>query len=111
MKLINGLLQHAFYVMKLEHDGSGLPTQFSSALLLVSLYGLLVFANNWSAGTIGIGMCFSLLFISFIYTAVLRNQLTGLIILIGIISNVISLLLTQFGALLEWQQLMLSIME
>lgn len=111
MKLINGLLQHAFYVMKLEHDGSGLPTKFSSALLFVSLYSLLVFANNWHAGTVNIGMCFSLVFIALVYTAVLRNQITSLIILIGIISNVISLLLNQFGALVEWQQLMLSIME
>lgn len=111
MKLIDGLLKHAFYVMKLEHDGSGLPTKLSSALLFVSFYGLLVLANNWSAGTVDLGMCFSLAFIALVYTVVLRNQITGLIILIGIISNLLSLLLSQFGALAEWQQLMLSVME
>lgn len=111
MKLIDGLLQHVFYVMKLEHDGSGLPTKLSSAFLFVSLYGLLVLANNWFADTVDIGMCFSLIFIGLVYTVVLRNQITGLILLIGIISNLLSLLLSQFGALVEWQQLMLSMME
>lgn len=111
MKLINGLFQHVFYAIKLKHDGSGLPTQLLTALLFVSLYSLLVFVNNWYAGTIGVGMCFSLVFIALVYTVVLRNQITGLIILIGIVSNVMSLLLSQFGPLVEWQQLMLSIME
>lgn len=111
MKLIDGLFQHAFYVMKLKHDGSGLPTKLSSALIFFSLYGLLVLANNWSAGTVDIGMCFSLVFIALVYTVVLRNQITGLIILIGITSNLLSLLLSQFGALVEWQQLMLSMLE
>lgn len=111
MKLIGGLFQHAFYVMKLEHDGSGLPTKFSSALLLVTLYGFLVIGNNWYAGTVGLGMCFSLVFIALVYTVLLRNQITGLIILIGIISSMISLLLVQFGALADWQLLMLSMIE
>jgi hypothetical protein len=111
MKLINGLFQHAVYAMKLEHDGTGLPTKFSSALLLTFVYGLVVIANDLHAGTLDYSVLFPLIFIAFVYTVVLRNQLTGLIILIGIISNVMSLLLSPFGALAEWQQLMLSIME
>lgn len=111
MKLISGLFQHAFFVMKLAHDGSGLPTKFSSALPLVAFYGLLVVVNNLFAGTVDFGMCFSIAFITLLYTVALRNQITGLIILIGIVSNVISLILIQFGALAEWQQLMLSMME
>ncbi len=111
MKLIGGLLQHAFYVMKLEHDGSGLPTKFSSALLFVSVYGLLIIINNVQAGTVNLGMWFSLAFIVLVYTVLLRNQITGLIILIGIISSVLSLFINQFGALANWQQLLLSLME
>lgn len=111
MKLIGGLLQHIFSVMKLQHDGSGLPTQFASACLFFCIYGLLVVGNNFLAGTVNLGMCCSLMLIAFVYTLVLRNQITGLIILIGITSNLLSLFLVQFGALADWQQLMLSIME
>lgn len=111
MKLIGALLRHALCVIKLEHDGSGLPTKCSSALLFVSLYGLLVVANNLATGTADFGMCCSLAFVAVIYTVMLCNQITGLIILIGIISNVVSLVFSQFGPLTEWQQLMISMME
>jgi len=111
MKLIDGLFQHAFFAMKLQHDGSGLPTTFPSAVLFSFVYGLLVIANNLYTETLDYSVLLSLIFIIFVYTVVLRNQLTGLIILIGIISNVMTLFLGQFGALAEWQQLMLSIME
>lgn len=111
MKLISGLFQHAFYAMKLEHDGSGLPTKFPSALLFVFIYASLVVANNMIAGTMDVNVIFSLAFITLVYALLLRNSITGLIILIGIIANVMSLILSQFGAIAEWQELMLAAFE
>ncbi len=111
MKWIYGLFQHACSVMKLSHDGSGLPTQFSSALLMVSVYSLLELANHIQAGTVDLSLFFSIVFVVCVYTLVLRNALTGLIVLIGIVSNALSLVLGAFGTLTDVQIVMMALIE
>lgn len=107
MKIIFALLKHIALVMKLEHDGTGLPTKFSGALLLVSLYTALIFSNSTDASDHLLGHCF----VVFIYLFVLRTQVIGLIFLIGIISSLISLILSQFGDLSALHLVMLNAME
>ena len=111
LKLICGLLKHVMTIIKLEHDGTGLPTELSSALLFSSIYSLLVTANNIHADTFDYSVCLSLIFVTVIYSFVLRNQITGLIVLIGIVSNLMALLLSQFGSLSELQRALLAVME
>ncbi|MGJ8619851.1 MAG: hypothetical protein ACSHWN_05920 [Methylophilaceae bacterium] len=107
MKLINAILKHIYLTMQLEHDGSGLPTQFLSASLLVSLYVCLSIVNsaNIDPNFLGLG------FVAGIYLFVLRTQLVGLIILIGIITNSISLVLGFFGEISALQLVLINALE
>lgn len=111
MKFYRALLTHAFYTIKLEHDGAGLPTTFLSALMLVSAYMVLAMLNNFLAGELGGNFLFALGLIACIYLFVLRTTLIGLILLIGIVSNSVTLLLSLFGALEAWQMVMVAALE
>jgi hypothetical protein len=107
VKLIKALLKHIYLAMQLEHDGSGLPTQFLSASLLVSLYIGLSILNSVNIDP----TFFGLGFVAVIYLLVLRTQLVGLIILIGIITNSISLILGFFGAISALQLVLINALE
>jgi hypothetical protein len=107
MKLIAALLKHAFIAMQLEHDGAGLPTKLWSALMLVSIYVALVYANSSNFGDETLGLAF----VIFIYLFVLRTQVIGLLILIGVISGSIAFMLSLFGDLSALQLVMLNAME
>jgi hypothetical protein len=107
MKMIFALLKHAILVMQLEHDGRGLPTRFVGAFLLVALYTALCCLNNPAIGDNMLGLTF----VVFIYLFVLRTQVIGLIILIGIISSCLSLTLGMFGELSALHLVMISAME
>jgi len=107
MKLGYAFLKHIALVMQLGHDGTGLPTKFSGALLLVSLYTVIFFATNPDISENLLGYCF----VVFIYLFVLRTQIIGLILLIGIISGVFSVVLSQFGDLSPLHLVMLHAME
>lgn len=93
--------------MQLEHDGSGLPTQFLSAALLVSLYAFLSIANsvNVDPNFFGLG------FVVLVYLFVLRTQLVGLIILIGVISNSLLLILGFVGEISALQLVLINAFE
>ena len=107
MRIINALFKHIYLAMQLEHDGSGLPTQILSAALLISLYAFLCIVNsaNVDPNYFGLG------FVALVYLFVLRTQLVGLIILIGIISNSISLLLSFFGEVSALQFVFINALE
>lgn len=107
MKIIFGLLKHIALVMQLEHDGTGLPTKFAGAFILVSVYTALIFSNSADVSDHLLGLSF----VIFIYLFVLRTQIIGLILLIGIISGLISLILSQFGELSALHLVMLHAME
>ncbi len=107
MKLIKALFKHIYLTMQLEHDGSGLPRQFISAALLISIYAFLSIANsvNVDLNLFGLG------FVALVYLFVLRTQLVGLIILIGIISNCIMLVLGFFGEVSALQLVLINALE
>ena len=107
MKFIRALFKHALLAMQLEHDGSGLPTKFSSAFMFMSVYVALIFANSANVSDELLGLSF----IVFIYLFVLRTQVVALVILIGIISSFITFFLGNFGGLSVLQSVMLNIME
>lgn len=93
--------------MQLEHDGSGLPVKFSGALLLVSVYSALTLATSANVSDDLLGLSF----IVVIYLFVLRSQVIGLIILIGIITSTIAFILGLFGELSPLHLVMLTILE
>ena len=107
MKFIEALFKHALLVMQLEHDGSGLPTKFTSACLFVSIYVALIFANSANFNDELLGLSF----IVSIYLLVIRTQVVALVILIGIISSFITFVLGFFGGLSPLQVVMLNMME
>lgn len=111
MKFYNALLTHAYSAMKLEHDGAGLPTTFLPALLLVTTYILLSVLNHFLAAELYSNLFFSLALITGVYLFLLRTTLIGLILLIGIVSNVMTLMLSLFGALEAWQTVMVAALE
>ncbi len=107
MIIIKALFKHIYLTMQLEHDGTGLPTRFLSAALLFSLYAFLSISNskNVDPNFFGLG------FVGLVYLFVLRTQLVGLIILIGIISNSILLVLGSFGEFSALQLVLINALE
>jgi hypothetical protein len=94
VKLINAMLAHAWLAIRLKHDGTGLPSNIPAALSLVVFYIALSLLNAGISGDIKIGSFLALSFIAQFYVFCLRDKLIGLIILIGVINNILSLLLS-----------------
>lgn len=107
MKIFNALFKHFYLTMQLEHDGTGLPTQFLSACVLILLYSGLCIANSVNVDPNFFGLCF----VALVYLFVLRTQLVGLIILIGIISNSLLLILGLFGEVSALQLVLINALE
>lgn len=111
MSLIKALFSHAWMVIRMEHDGTGLPVNFIGAFLLVSIYIGLVIVHKSMSGELAIGSIIALVFIGQFYLFSLRNTVIGLVVLIGIIGNVFSLVMAVFGEVSMTQVLMLSCMQ
>jgi len=109
MNLIKAVLTHAWLAIRLKHDGSGLPADIPGAFMLVALYIVLSLSN--SNGEISLGSLIALSFIAQFYVFSLRNKVIGLIILIGIIINALSLVLAVFTGVSEEGRLLLLIAE
>lgn len=111
MSFIKALFSHVWLVMRMKHDGTGLPVNFIGAFILATIYiGLVVMHKNMS-GELTIGAIIALVFIGQLYLFSLRNTVMGLVILIGIIGNVFSLVMAAFGEVSMTQMLMLSVMQ
>jgi hypothetical protein len=111
MKLVNALFSHAWLAIRLKHDGSGLPANISGAFMLVALYIVLILINKNNGSEVNLESLMALSFIAQFYVFCLRNKVIGLIILIGIIINALSLVLAIFGDISEGQRLLLFIAE
>ena len=111
MSFIKALFSHAWLVMRMKHDGAGLPVNFMGALLLVSVYVGLVLVHKSMVGELTVGTIIALVFSSQLYLFSLRNTVIGLVILIGIIGNVFSLAMAAFGEASLTQLLLLSAMQ
>jgi len=105
------MLTHAWLALRLKHDGSGLPGNITGAFALAALYIALSLTNAGMSGDIKVGSLIALSFIAQIYVFCLRDKLIGLIILIGIITNVVSLFLSTFAGMSEEKLLLLTAME
>jgi hypothetical protein len=90
MKLIYAFFKHAWFALSLKHDGTGLPAKLPAASMLIGLYIALNLANRH----IGLETLLGLSFIAQFYLFSLRTPLIGLFIVIGIITNALTLALT-----------------
>ncbi|MDX1914513.1 MAG: hypothetical protein SFU55_02935 [Methylophilus sp.] len=110
MSFVSALCKHAWLVITLKHHGTGMPTKIPAAAMLVSLYIILTFANQ-STQDITLSSVIALSFIAQFYVFNLRNKLIGLIILIGIVSNAATLLVTSLTGIPAQQLFVITIME
>jgi hypothetical protein len=111
MKLVHALLQHAWLAIRLKHDGDGMPTKIPAAAALVSLYAVLTLIEKKTHQGITLETIIGLAFISQFYIFNLRNKVIGLIILIGIITNTVTIALTAFTNIAEHQLYIISLLE
>jgi hypothetical protein len=96
MKLMNAFFKHAWFALSLKHDGAGLPTKLPAACMLIGLYITLNLANSHIGQGITLETLLGLSFIAQFYLFSLRTPLIGLFIIIGIITNVLTLALTAY---------------
>ncbi len=99
MKLINAFLTHAWLAFSLRHDGEGLPSKLPAAFLLAAMYVCLTLVNKHVAGGVDVETIAGLFFITQFYLFGLRNHLIGLIILISVVINALTLALTVIGGI------------
>lgn len=111
MQFIKALFSHVWLVMRMKHDGTGLPVNFIGAFLLVSIYIALVIINKSIQKEMTLEVVLALGFIGQFYLFSIRNTVIGLILLIGIIGNLLSLAMAAFGAFSTFQVVMLAVME
>lgn len=96
--LLTAFYSHIKLALTLNHDGKGMPQELPGAFLLALAYIAVNVFNHSSAEGIEAGTLIILGFIAQSYVIFLRNELIGLIMLISIICNSFTLLLTHaFG--------------
>ncbi len=111
MQFIKAIFSHSWLVMRMKHDGTGMPEGFVGALLLITTYIALVTANKHLQHALTIETVLALVFIAQFYLFSIRNAVIGLVILIGIIGNVFALAMAAFGEVSSMQVLLLSMMQ
>jgi hypothetical protein len=111
MKFLSALIQHAWLAVSLRHDGKGLPEKVPAAALLAALYISLSLANSHVRGDFSAHSIIGLCFVAQIYIFLLRDKVVGLILLIGVVCNAFTLVLSLFSNLSELMQILISIME
>jgi len=111
MQFIKALFSHTWLVMRMKHDGTGMPEGFVGALLLMATYAALVMMNKHLQNELTIETVLALVFIAQFYLFSIRNIVIGLVILIGIIGNVFALAMATLGEVSGMQVLMLSVMQ
>jgi hypothetical protein len=111
MKLMNAFFKHAWFALSLKHDGTGLPTKLPAACMLIGLYIALNLANSHIGQGITLETLLGLSFIAQFYLFSLRTPLIGLFIVIGIITNALTLALTVLTNIPEQQLYLPIIME
>jgi len=111
MKLLKALFKHSWLVMRLRHDGAGMPANFAGVFLLISICATLVLVNKSVNNELTIEAVLALCLIAQFYLFSIRNAVIGLIILIGIIANLFSLGIAAVGPVSGLQIAMLPSME
>ncbi|MEQ1599600.1 MAG: hypothetical protein ABL880_09580 [Methylotenera sp.] len=111
MKLMNAFFKHAWFALSLKHDGTGLPTRLPAACMLIGLYFALNLANSHIGQSITLETLLGLSFIAQFYLFSLRTPLIGLFIVIGIITNALTLALTALTGTAEQPHYLLTLIE
>lgn len=111
MKFISALFLHFGLALRLKHDGKGMPTEIPAATMLISLYALLGLINYSHEGGISYGALIGLCFVAHCYLLCLRDKLIGLIILISILINAMTLTLKMLVGVNEQGLFVLTVME
>ncbi len=111
MKLVRALLSHVWLAIQLKHDGSGMPTRIPAASALMMTYMLLIILGKQAQSALTLELVLGLAFIAQVYVVNLRNKVVGLIILIGIIANALSLIASAIFGMGEQSLLIISVME
>ncbi len=111
MKFITALFKHFGLVLRLKHDGKGMPTEIPAATMLIGVYALLGLINYSYEGSISYSALFGLCFVAQCYLFCLRDKLIGLIILISILINAMTLVLYLLVGVREQSLFVLSVME
>jgi hypothetical protein len=94
MRFLYALGQHAWRIIRLKHNGDGMPSQIASATGLAFIFIVLTLVEKAMQQAITLDSILSLMFVSLVYVFTLRNKMVGLIITIGIIGNIFSITLT-----------------
>jgi O-antigen ligase len=111
MKFISALFSHFALVLRLKHDGRGMPVHMPAAMALISIYALLGLINYSYEGNINYTALFGLCFVMQCYLFFLRNKLIGLIIVISILINAVTMVLDILVGISEQSIFVLNIME
>jgi len=111
MRFLYALIQHATLAIRLKHNGDGMPTQIPAAVALAGLYVTLTLVSQKAHQSISLETIIGLAFISQCYIFSLRNKVIGLILLIGIITNTATIILTVFTNIAEHQLYIISLLE
>lgn len=109
--LMQALLSHVWLALRLKHDGTGMPTSIPAATALMATYIVLVLIGKHAQADISLELVLGLAFIAQFYIFNLRNKVIGLLIMIGVIANGLSLLLTLVLGLNQQAVVMVSILE
>jgi hypothetical protein len=94
MKFLSALFTHARLVLTLRHNGAGMPKNLPAAAVLTLLYIALTLANKNLKDGIDLNTLVGLCFVAQFYLFGLRNEVMGLIILISIVNNALTLAAT-----------------
>jgi hypothetical protein len=94
MKFLYALIQHIWLIVRLKHNGDGMPLQIASATALAFIFIALTLVDKAMHQAMTLESMLSLMFVSVVYVFSLRNTMVGLIITIGIVGNILSIALT-----------------
>jgi hypothetical protein len=92
--LLSAFIKHSLLALQLKHDGSGMPTELPGAFLIAALYTALTLVNSHLSEGITLTTTLMVMFIAQCYVLFLRNKLIGLIMLISIIMNAFTTILS-----------------
>jgi len=92
--LLSAFVKHSLLALKLKHDGSGMPNELPGSLLIAALYTTLTLINSHLSEGITLTTTLMVMFIAQCYVLFLRNKLIGLIMLISIMMNALTIMLS-----------------
>jgi hypothetical protein len=111
MKFISALFPHFSLVLRLKHDGRGMPENMPAAMALISIYALLGLINYSYEGNVNYSALFGLCFVAQCYLFCLRNKLIGLFIVISILINAMTVVIDILVGISDQSIFVLNIME